>query len=206
MQSLMIDFKGKKVVIAGGGQIAARKAKVLESEQPDITLIAPDFSEEVLVMARERGYVLLKRKAELSDFNGAFLVILATNDRKANQMFAQSLEPQQLVCVVDEAMDGNALFPATVRRRHLQIAISSNGASPKLTRALKKELELQFDDSWDLYTEFLAKCRNLIKKLSLPVQEKNKMLGEILDDRYRKDEHLRVKKIQELLQLAETKQ
>ncbi len=194
MQPLVIDLTGKKIIIAGGGRIAFRKAKVLDSEQADITFIAPDFSKDVIGLANQKGYKLVQREAKLEDFKDAFLSILATNNREINQMLAQSLEPAQLVCVVDESGEGNVSFPATVRRGHLQVAVTSNGASPKLTRKLKKELEEQFNESWAEYTAFLAQCRELIKKLSLSFEEKNQLLAELLDDRYRVHEEAREQK------------
>lgn len=185
MQPLIIDLAGKKVVIAGGGRIAARKAKVLSEEQALIIFIAPEISEEVRALAKEWKYEVIERAALPSDFSGAMLVILATNSREANGSLARILPANQLVCVVDESGEGNVTFPATVRRGHLQIAVTSNGASPKLTRKLKKELEQQFDDSWISYTAWLYEMREKIKQLDYPDAQKQEILWSILEDEYR---------------------
>lgn len=203
MQPLIIDLKGKKVVIAGGGRIAVRKAKVLDAEQADITFIAPEFSEEVLELSALRGYRLVERGAVAGDFVEAFLAILATNNRDVNASLVRGLHESQLVCVVDESGEGNVTFPATVRRGNLQIAVTSNGSSPKLTRKLKRELEEQFDFSWISYTEFLAEYREVVKRLPLTFEEKGELLWEILEDRYRLDEKAREEKLGELLRLKE---
>lgn len=203
MQPLIIDLKGKKVVIAGGGRIAARKAKVLDAEQADITFIAPEFAEEVSELAALRGYRLVKRGAVAGDFAEAFLTILATNNREVNASLVRDLHESQLVCVVDESGEGNVTFPATVRRGNLQIAVTSNGSSPKLTRKLKRELEEQFDFTWISYTEFLAEYREMVKRLPLTFEEKGELLWEILEDRYRLDEEARGEKLGELLRLKE---
>ncbi|WP_404430636.1 bifunctional precorrin-2 dehydrogenase/sirohydrochlorin ferrochelatase [Sutcliffiella horikoshii] len=203
MQPLILDLKGKKVVIAGGGRIAARKAKVLDAEQADITFIAPEFSEEVQELSVLRGYRLVERGAVAGDFAEAFLAILATNNREVNASLVCGLHESQLVCVVDESGEGNVTFPATVRRGNLQIAVTSNGSSPKLTRKLKRELESQFDFSWISYTEFLAEYREVVKRLPLTFEEKGELLWEILEDRYRLDEGARGEKLGELLRLKE---
>ncbi|EWG11146.1 NAD(P)-dependent oxidoreductase [Cytobacillus firmus] len=194
MQPLFIDLTSKKIVIAGGGRVAFRKAKTLEAERAHTTFVAPDFSDDIILLARQRGYKLIQREAQAADFKDALLSILATNDREANHALANSLDSGQLVCVVDEAGEGNVIFPAAVRRGPLQIAVTSNGASPKLTRKLKKQLDEQFDESWTGYSEFLGKCRDYIKKLSIPSSEKNEMLAELLDDRYRLSEDERERK------------
>ncbi|MGM0837195.1 MAG: NAD(P)-dependent oxidoreductase [Bacillota bacterium] len=198
MQPLVIDLRGKIVVIAGGGRIAARKAKVLDAEQADITFIAPEFSKEVLELSVLKGYKLVERGALASDFAEAFLVILATNNREVNAELVLALPPSQLVCVVDESGEGNVTFPATVRRGHLQVAVTSNGASPKLTRKLKRELEAQFDSSWISYTGFLAEYRKVVKRLPLTFEEKGELLWEILEDKYRLDVESREEKLAEL--------
>lgn len=198
MQPLIIDLKGKKVVIVGGGKIAYRKAKVLEEEGANITFISPEFKEDVLKFALEKGYELVLRKAKVADFQEALLVILATNDTEGNQELAKALPKHQLVCVVDDANQGNVLFPATVRRGNLQIAVTSNGASPKLTRKLKKDFEQQFDESWIDYTAFLATARQQILQSKLTFEEKQAVLLEILDERYRVKSEERQKKLDEV--------
>lgn len=202
MQPLIINLTGQKIVIVGGGGIAARKAKVLEAEQANIIFIAPEFSKEVVELSKGKGYTLINRKAEAKDLIDAILVILATNDRAANETLAKSLPANQLVCVVDEFGEGNVTFPATVRRGYLQLAVTSNGSSPKLTRKLKLELESRFDHSWGTYTAFLFQCRVLIKKMHIPFEEKEERLRELLDDRYRLDEQAQFKKLQQLQQFT----
>ena len=187
MQPLIIDLSGKKVIIAGGGRIAARKAKVLSAEKAFITFIAPEISEEARSLAKEHNYELIEREALPSDFSGAMLVILATNSRTVNSSLAKMLSPAQLVCVVDESGEGNVTFPATVRRGHLQIAVTSNGSSPKLTRKLKRELEEQFDESWISYTAWLDEMRKKVKQLDLSYEEKQQILLDILDDEYKEE-------------------
>ena len=196
MQPLIIDLSGKKVIIAGGGRIAARKAKVLSAEKAFITFIAPEISEEARSLAKEHNYELIEREALPSDFSGAMLVILATNSRTVNSSLAKMLSPAQLVCVVDESGEGNVTFPATVRRGHLQIAVTSNGSSPKLTRKLKRELEEQFDESWISYTAWLNEMRKKVKQLDLSYEEKQQILWGILDDEY-KDESARQRLLSE---------
>lgn len=198
MQPLIIDLKGKSVVIAGGGRIAARKARVLAGEQANITFIAPEFSDEVRELASEHGYRLVERKAVAEDFTEALLVVLATNDSEANRELREALPAHQLVCVVDEANSGNVLFPATVRRGNLQIAVTSSGASPKLTRKLKLELEQQFDGSWIAYSAFLGEAREMVLRSGLSFEDKQDILLEILDDRFRLNEVLCDEKLLEL--------
>lgn len=198
MQPLYINLQGKRVVIVGGGRIAARKGKALVDEKAEITFIAPEFSEEVLALAKEKGFSLHKRTAVISDFDDAFLIILATNNPAVNKKWAKEISPLKLVCVVDDGETGNTIFPATVERGQLQIAITTNGASPKLSMKIKESLEAQFDDHWETYTKFLSQCRSIIKKLEVSIEEKNNILEQILDEKYRINPLFRESKLAEL--------
>lgn len=191
MQPLIIDLSQKKIIIVGGGKIAARKAKVMREEGAIITFIAPEFSEEVHELSKQMDYTLIKRAPRPEDFSEVILVILATNNRTVNHNLVKSLPVNQLVCVVDESGEGNVTFPATVRRGHLQIAVTSNGASPKLTRKLKKELEMQFDESWVEYTAWLSVMREKVKRMDISFQEKQNILLEVLEEKYKNDQLLR---------------
>ncbi|MFS0781180.1 bifunctional precorrin-2 dehydrogenase/sirohydrochlorin ferrochelatase [Bacillus sp. 1P06AnD] len=198
MQPLVIDLKGKKVTIAGGGTIALRKAMVLGDENPILTFIAPAFSDGVLEYARNNKCLLIEREAEGEDFADCFLAIIATNDRQANSLLSNVIPHNILCCVVDEHNEGNALFPATVKRGHLQIAVSSSGASPKLTRKLKKELESHYDESWIEYSIFLADVRNAMKEKDILFQQKQEILEMILDDSFRLDSRNRKRILESL--------
>lgn len=201
MQPFLIDITGKKIVIVGGGRIAARKAAVLTKEKPNIIFIAPEFCEEVRTLAWENNYQLLQREAVPADFHEAIVVILATNHREVNERLARSVPSHQLICTTDNVENGNTLFPAIVRRGPLKVAVSTTGASPKLARKLKKVLEGYFDETWTAYTEFLSKCRSIIKRLPIPFEEKDKLLFRLLDDQYRLNKRNREEELTRLKEL-----
>lgn len=201
MQPLMVQLTGKKVIIAGGGKTAARKAAALSAEKPEITFIAPEFCDEVRSLAETHGYRLVRRKATPEDVREAMLVVLATNDTRANCELARFVPPDRLICDADQAENGNVFFPAVIRRGRLKVAVSTTGASPKLARRLKKVLEDVFDETWTAYTEFLCECRFIIKNLPLSKEEKVDMLVRLLDDVYRLEQRKREAELARLKEL-----
>ena len=66
-----IDIKGKKCIIVGGGNVAARKIEKLLPFEPDITVIAPEISDDITSL---NGIKIVKRKFKDDDINGAFFV------------------------------------------------------------------------------------------------------------------------------------
>lgn len=76
-----IDIKGKKCIIVGGGNVAARKIEKLLPFEPDITVIAPEISDDITSL---NGIKIVKRKFKDDDINGAFFVISASDDEQLN--------------------------------------------------------------------------------------------------------------------------
>lgn len=203
MQPLFINFSGKEIVIVGGGAIAARKAAFFTNENAKITFIAPEFIPEIDMLAKTNGYALIKRKAKPSDLLQAFLVILATNDPTTNQILSKATSPNQLVCIADDAKKGNVHFPAVIERGLLQLAITTNGASPTLTKQIKKDLERQYDTTYEAYTEYLYHCRKIIKSLSAPKYEKQELLAGLLAETVRTNVAEQTKIKSQLLKMKE---
>ena len=76
-----IDIADKKILIAGGGNVALRKAQKLLQYGADITVTAPEICAE---LERLDGVTLIRRGFTDSDADGAFAVIAATDDRALN--------------------------------------------------------------------------------------------------------------------------
>ena len=70
-----------------------------------------------------------------------FMVIAATNDQQLNhQISVLSRQSKIPVNSVDSSDDSDFIFPTTINRDPIQIAVSTGGASPLLARLLAKHL------------------------------------------------------------------
>ena len=95
-----IDIKGKKCIIVGGGNVAARKIEKLLPFEPDITVIAPEISDDITSL---NGIKIVKRKFKDDDINGAFFVISASDDEQLNaHIFKLCRKKNILVNTVDD--------------------------------------------------------------------------------------------------------
>ncbi|AGN36185.1 bifunctional precorrin-2 dehydrogenase/sirohydrochlorin ferrochelatase [Bacillus paralicheniformis] len=162
MLPLHINIKGKSAVIAGGGEIAARRLKTVLAEGASATVISPEVSEEMLGLIEEHGIEWKKKKAEPGDFKDAFLIILATDDHEVNKRIAASAAPDQLVNVASEAELGNVYVPKIINRGNITISVSTNGASPRHTIKLAGQIDDLIDDELvQEIDELLRKRRGL---------------------------------------------
>jgi precorrin-2 dehydrogenase / sirohydrochlorin ferrochelatase len=198
MYPISVRMQGKKVVVAGGGKVASFKVALLLEEGADVTVVSPEAVNEIRQWAEKGKLKWISRQIEISDCEDAFLIIAATDNPELNEKLAQNAKPNQLVNVITNPEKGNVHFPAALKRGKLLIAVSTEGASPKLAKKIRNDLAKLYDDSYEEYLEFLNECRVLIKSKGLEKTAKNKLLLEILQDEFRESEEKRRKFLESL--------
>ncbi len=139
---LFFDLRLQKVLIAGGGEVALRKAVLLERAGAAITLVAPRVVPELERRAAAGSLTVVLREFVPEDLAGVRLAIVATGHRASNRWIASLCEARAIpVNVVDDRQASRVIVPAIVDRDPVLIAISSAGASPVLARRWRERLE-----------------------------------------------------------------
>ena len=143
---LFIDLSDRNVVIFGGGQVGERKAKVF-CNYSRTKVISRTFTQELKRMAGDGEIEIIKD--DLTDirryFQGAFLVIPATNDHKLNALIADYAKTKHvLVNQVD--LVGEVITPSIIVKDDITISISTMGKSPASARLLRLRIEKMMDD------------------------------------------------------------
>jgi precorrin-2 dehydrogenase/sirohydrochlorin ferrochelatase len=156
----LIGMERRRVVVVGGGSVAARKVEGLLEAGAQVTVISPILTPELGALAEARRIAVIGRPYRQGDLAGAFLVIAATNDADVNQaVWREAEQCGCLVNVVDEPTHCNFITPAIVRRGEVTLAISTGGASPALARRLREQLEAQVDPEYGDLASLLAELR-----------------------------------------------
>ncbi|WP_102691859.1 NAD(P)-binding protein [Rummeliibacillus pycnus] len=181
---MMLNIEGRAALVVGGGAVATRKVTSLLKAQAQVTVISPELSPELKQLAEEDTIQWKKKCFTPDDLNDAFLIIAATNSSKTNEQVAQYASKQQLCNIVDCEELSQFIVPSVVQRGPLTIAVSTSGANPKLAKEIKKELEAQYDDSYEDYIEFLQKARRQIIDEVKDSKQKSYLLQELLDSQF----------------------
>ncbi len=139
---IYIDIENRDVVIIGGGNVCARKAETMMKYGARVTIVSPEFTEEIEQWARE-GRLTLKRKMyDHGDLEGANIVIASTDDTSVNEQVAADCRARRIpVNVVDVTPLCEFIVPAIVESGSIQIAVSTGGKSPAVARTLKEDLQ-----------------------------------------------------------------
>lgn len=162
---IMLDIRGKKCKVIGGGKVAERKVIALLEHGAVVTVISPLITDKLDQLHREKKIALLDRKYIYGDLDGSYLVYAATDDRETNKIcLNECREKGILLNVVDEGEICDFIVPAKISRGHLNICISTDGKSPMLSRRIKERLERIFTEEYEEYLEILGEIRERVKR------------------------------------------
>src|SRR5262245_7630124 len=124
---LFLKLAGRKVLVVGGGPVAAAKVAALREAGAEIAVVAPAVEPTLAELAGAGKVALARRPFEAADLNGAWLVVsAATGD--VNRRVAAAAESQRLfVLAVDDQTASSAFGAGALRRGGVTIAVSTDG-------------------------------------------------------------------------------
>lgn len=172
----------RRILIVGGGAVAQAKAEALLPYAKTLEVISDAFSEptEAFLQASEIPYKHAQYAPEQLD--GVTLVIAATNDPDVNHRIYEDAHARGvLVNVVDDPKFCDVIFPAIVRRGSLQIAISSSGLSPVLSRLVKQQIERLIPWQFENLIEFTREKRAKVKAKLNTLQKRRLLWHNVLE-------------------------
>ncbi|MBD5626528.1 MAG: bifunctional precorrin-2 dehydrogenase/sirohydrochlorin ferrochelatase [Desulfovibrio sp.] len=186
---LFLSLEGEHCLVAGLGEVGRRKLAgllaagvgsvlALESGLP-----APagdsDLGEEIArLTADPRVRVELRACCE-ADVRAARLVFAATSDARENARIAALCREAGVLCNCASAPElGSFAVPAVARAGELRAALSTGGASPALTRILRRELE-----SWlaprAALARFLGRLRPLVLAMGADTRHNTQLFRKV---------------------------
>ena len=144
---LFINLENKKVLVIGGGKVAAKKIEKILEYGADITVVTENVVEEKLLQL-ENIKIENNQKIEIEKLvKGYFLVIAATDNEELNENIANVCDSNgMLINNVSSKVKMNAMFGGIVKNSEFQIAISTNGKNCKRSRAMKSEIQKVLDE------------------------------------------------------------
>lgn len=180
---IMIDLMGKEITVIGGGKIAYRKVNNFLKFGYEVTVVSREFIEDFKKI--ENKIKIIKDEYSEIYIKDSFIVVAATNNKKVNEsigMFCRT--NNKLVNVIDDPKLSNFIVPSCVKRGDLVISISTGGKSPSLASKIRKDLEIQYDDSYEEYLILLGELREqILEKYNNPSIRKD-LLNKIINLNY----------------------
>jgi siroheme synthase-like protein len=156
--------RGRRVVVVGGGRIAARKIEPLVELGADVVVFAPTVHEEVRALAAAGRVTLHERPFAPADLDDAWLAVTATDDPDVNASVFRAGEARRVF--VNSADDpGNCSFTlmSVVRQADVVVAIGTGGRSPALATFLRRRLTEELGPEYATLVELLSDARESMR-------------------------------------------
>jgi uroporphyrin-III C-methyltransferase/precorrin-2 dehydrogenase/sirohydrochlorin ferrochelatase len=157
---IFLKLDGRRCLLVGAGAVALDKIGSLLQTGLRLRVVAPDARPEIRQLTAEGRLEWIPRPFELSDLDGNFLVIAATDSPAVNAaVYRGAVERGILSNSVDDIPNCDFFFGSVVSRGKLQVAISTAGESPAFAQRLRREIDAQLPDDLGPWLEDLGGLR-----------------------------------------------
>lgn len=137
---LFVPLEGKKVLVVGAGQIAARRIGILQRFGAAVQVIATEKRAEI-------DLPIVRRAFAESDVDGAALAVAATDDWSVNhRVFAACRARGIPVSVADCAAESTFFFPAICEGKGLIAGLVSDGSDHHAVSAMAKRIRALMEE------------------------------------------------------------
>ena len=163
---ISLDIQGRLCVVIGGDDEASEKVSRLLEGGAKVIVISPTLNTTLKKLAASAKIIHRGRHFRSTDTQDAFLVLntLREDLDLSKSLYELAKAEKFLVWSIDQADRSNFMMPAVVERGALRLAISSSGASPALSSALRQNCEAIFDEEFEKYLDWLGVLRENLQK------------------------------------------
>jgi precorrin-2 dehydrogenase / sirohydrochlorin ferrochelatase len=147
---------GRRVLVVGGGSVAAEKAAGLLAAGAIVHVVATEVRAEV----RALDVTWEERPYERGEVSGYRLGVACTDDPSANQaVFDDGESTGVWVNAADDPARCSYTLPARFDRGRVLVTVSTAGHSPALATWLRDQLAEQVGPEYDTLLDLLAEAR-----------------------------------------------
>ncbi|MDP2796492.1 MAG: bifunctional precorrin-2 dehydrogenase/sirohydrochlorin ferrochelatase [Methanoregula sp.] len=183
MIPLFVDCSRRRIVIFGGGDVAARKAAYFTGIDK-VTVVSRSFRQTILdhkVVRKECDVSTESDESLESILDGAFLVIGALSDTAQNNRIGRLCRKLGILFNNAAGEPGDVILPSVTGGINYTLAISTNGSSPAISRFIREHLEQNFP-ALDKMIALQQRLRTELKRTEPDQVKRNAILWEVLND------------------------
>jgi precorrin-2 dehydrogenase/sirohydrochlorin ferrochelatase len=183
MIPLFVDCSQRRIVIFGGGDVAARKAAYFAGIA-EVTVVSRSFKQKILdlpVVRRDCDVSAVPDETLESLMEGAFLVIAALSDPAENNRIGQFCRKEGILFNNADGEPGDVMLPSVTGGTNYTLAISTHGSSPAIARFIREHLEQEFP-ALDAMIALQQRLRTELKRTEPDQAKRNAILWKVLHD------------------------
>ncbi len=182
---LFLNLAGRRVVLVGGGPVAAAKLRQLLASAANVHVVSPAVVEDIERAGASSAVTISRRPFMASDLDEAWLVVAAATP-DVNRQVAEAAESRRVfVNAVDDPANATAFLSGVIRREGVTLAISTSGEAPGLTALLRQGID-ELLPRRDLanWVRVAREQRRQWKADGVPMDERRPLLLEALNKLY----------------------
>lgn len=158
---VMLDLRGRRVLVVGGGRVAAGKVERLMPTGARITVVAPEVTAAIAGRPEVAWHARPYQRGEVASYR---LAITATGDPAVDgRVHADGEAAGVWVNAADDVRHCAFTLPAVARSGPITISVATEGRSPALASWLRRRAESTLDaaiaDLLDLLVATRAELR-----------------------------------------------
>ncbi len=182
---LFVDLRSRKVVLIGGGVIAARKAELLIKANAELVVISPSLCSQLEEEYQQNKFIWQQENYQPNYLDDAYLVIAATDDELLNKKVFHDANARKIfVNVVDNQPLCSFIVPSIIDRSPVIVAVSSGGTAPVLARLLREKLETMLPNSLGKMAEIAGRWRVKVKESVCNMRERKRFWEKSFSGRF----------------------
>jgi len=142
-----LNIKNKNILVIGAGVEGTKKVKSLVNYKCNITVISEEINQDINIYVKKYNVKIIKKRIEdikiLDEFNNLFMIFAATNDKYINRKITDWARNRGIVVYsTDDPEKSDFAFMSIINiDKTIQIAISTLGKSPIMTKIIKNKIE-----------------------------------------------------------------
>lgn len=175
-----LKLGGRRVLLVGGGPVAAGKLRGLLETGAVVKVVAPRILLEIVSAQVETA----TRAFEPADLDGVSFVVAAAPPDVNREVATAAHARGIFVNAVDDVESASAYAGAVVRRAGVTIAISTDGEAPALAGLVREALETLLPDDLDDWMACAQQARRQWLERRVPMAERRPLLLEALNGLY----------------------
>lgn len=144
---LFVNMKKKQVLIVGGGKVAARRLKTLNSFSCHITVTAPECDGQIRELADSSAVTIVEREFMQEDLQGKDFVIAATDNSELNLRIGRIAKEAGIYTnIASEKENCDFFFPGVASKGNLTVGVTAQGKDHSLARAATEKIRKLLED------------------------------------------------------------
>lgn len=140
---LGLSLTGRRVLLVGGGAVAARRLRRFIADGARVRIVAPRLAPQTHALVREHGVEWRLREFEPEDILDAWLVHTATGDRALDREVTAVCERSRVFCInASDGAHGSAKMTAQTASGDVVVGVASEvGVDPRRAVAVRGAIE-----------------------------------------------------------------